>query len=307
MRQRYISLISIERLVTYMYNELRKIYEMFQSQGIEDPFFETLHLANILAGGALNTVDMSLRDMNPDPARVVRMRQEGVPMEYILGAASFAGLRLKCTEKTIVPTEYTRLLVDVVVDFIEKRQLSVKEQTIIDVGTGCGNIAIAIALRTENVKILATDISPEALEIAQTNLDTYNSNEKIDLVCGDLFSPFQGGIYEGKIDIIISNPPYIPTSSLNKMPREVIEFQPRIALDAGPYGLDFYQRLVRDSGSMLKSGGILVFEVGEGQDKLVNRILSRHGGYEDIRYYKDQDGTIRVCSAVKKQTEHASA
>jgi release factor glutamine methyltransferase len=224
-------------------------------------------------------------------------------MEYILGTATFAGLRLICTEKTIVPTEYTGLLVDVVVDFIDKRQLSAKEQTIIDVGTGTGNIAIAIALRTESSKILATDISPGALEIAQKNLDIYNLTEKVALVCGDLFSPFQGGVYEGKIDIIACNPPYIPTSSLKKMPREVSEYQPRIALDAGPYGIDFYQRLVCDSISMLKPGGILVFEVGEGQDKLVNRILSRHDGYEDIRYFKDQDNIIRVFSAVKKQPE----
>jgi release factor glutamine methyltransferase len=283
-----------------MFEELRKIYELFQSRGIKDPFSEILHLVNILSGGTLNHIDTSIRDMNLDPSRVTRKRKEGVPMEYILGATTFAGLRLKCSENTIVPTEYTKSLVDVVVDFIDKRQLSVKEQTIIDIGTGTGNIAIAIALRTQNVNILATDISPEALEIAQKNLDAYNLNEKIALICGDLFLPFQGGVYEGQIDVITSNPPYIPTSSLKKMPREVVEYQPRVALDAGPYGIAFYQRLIRDSISMLKPGGILVFEVGEGQDKLVDRILDRHGGYEDIRCFEDQDGIIRVLSAVKK-------
>jgi len=283
-----------------MFDELRKIYETFLSQGIADPLYETLHLANILTGGALNNIDMAIRDLNLDPASVAAGRKAGVPMEYILGSATFAGLRLICTEQTIVPTEYTGLLVDVVTDLAGKRQLKVKGQVIIDAGTGTGNIAIAIARRTENCKILATDISPGALEIARRNLDAYKINEKVDLVCGDLFAPLRGGEYEGKVDIIACNPPYIPTSSLEKMPREIREYQPRIALDAGPYGIDFYQRLVRESLAMLKPGGILVFEVGEGQDKLVNRILSLNKGYEDIRYFNDRDNIIRVFSAVKK-------
>lgn len=283
-----------------MFIELRKIYETFLGQGLEDPFSETMHLANILNGGAVNNIDTAIGDLNLDPANVATRRKEGVPMEYILGAATFAGLRLICTEKTIVPTEYTGKLVDVVADFIGERQLSVKEQIVVDAGTGTGNIAIAIALRTENVKILATDISSEALEIAQKNVDAYKLNEKIALIGGDLFAPFRGGEYEGNIDIIACNPPYIPTSSLKKMPREVREYQPRVALDAGPYGMDFYQRLVREAPAMLKPGGMLVFEAGEGQDKLVNRILSQHGGYENIRYFKDQSDIVRVFSAVKK-------
>jgi len=284
-----------------MYGELRKAYNIFQNQGVEDPLSEILHLADIISGGALYNVATSLRDLSHlDLAQVAHKRKEGTPMEYILGTATFAGLSLQCTDKTVLPTECTKLLVDVVVDFVKNRQASVKEQTIIEVGTGCGNIAISIAMQTEDVEILATDISSEALGIARENLDTYYLSDKITLVCGDLFSPFHGNGHEGSIDLITCNPPYIPTSSLKKLSREVVEYQPRIALDAGPYGIDFFLRMVNESILMLKPGGVLVFEIGAGQEKLVTRILSRNISYEDIRYFKDKDGVIRVLSATKR-------
>jgi len=291
-----------------MFSELQKAYDIFQNEGIEDPLSEILHLANIASGGALYKVDSSLRDLSHlDLAQLAQKRKEGTPMEYIVGKAAFAGLSLHCTEKTIVPTEYTKVLVDVAVDFLKQRQASVKEQAIIELGTGCGNIAIAIAMQIEGVKILATDISPEALEIARKNLDTYNLSDKITLVCGDLFSPFQGLGYEGSIDLITCNPPYIPTSSLKKLPPEVVKFQPRIALEAGPYGMDFFSKMINDSILMLKPGGVLVFEIGAGQEKLVTRILSRNSGYEDIKYFKDEDGVIRVLSAAKRTVSSLEA
>jgi release factor glutamine methyltransferase len=284
-----------------MYEEFRRVIEIFRDQGLADPLAEALHLADITSGGAVNSLERSLREQqHGDLVEVARRRKAGAPMEYILGAAAFAGLSLQCNEKTIVPTEYTRLLVDVAADLLEQRRPAAGEQTVIEVGTGCGNIAIAIAVKTEGVKVLATDVSPEALEVARNNLDTYKLNERITLLCGDLFSPFEGRGYEGNIDLIACNPPYIPTSFLKKLAPEVINYQPRVALDAGPYGIDFFQRLVGESAGMLKPGGALVFEIGDGQEKLVARILSRNDGYEDIRYFQDEDGITRVCRAIKR-------
>ena len=132
-------------------------------------------------------------------------------------------------------------------------------------------------------------------------MDEYDLSSKVTLYCGDLFSPFRGPKYEGAVDIVVCNPPYIPTGSLKRLPPEITEHEPLIALDAGPYGMDFYRRLISDSVSMLKPGGILVFEIGVGQERLVTRILGRIEGYESVQYYRDDDDQIRVMSAAKVQ------
>lgn len=284
-----------------MFSELRKAYSVFENAGIDNHLFEVLHLFNIASGGALDTVDTSLRNLqNLDLKEIARKRKEGVPMEYIIGTATFAGLRFYCDPKTIVPTAYTKVLVDVIVDFLKQRQKSAGEQTIIEIGTGCGNISISVAMQTEGVKILATDISQEALETARKNVDIYNLNDRITLIPGDMFAPFHGQGYDGTIDLVTCNPPYIPTSSLTKLAPEVVNHQPRVALEAGPYGMNIFMKLINDSLLILKPGGILAFEIGASQEKLVDRIFSRNEGYEDIRYCQDEDGIIRVVSAFKR-------
>lgn len=227
--------------------------------------------------------------------------KEGIPPEYVIGSAVFAGLRLHCSPNTLIPTECTRLLVEVAQGFIEERQKSERHQTVIEVGTGCGNIAVSLAMYTDGARIIASDISREAVDIAQMNIDKFNLNDVVSLLCGDLFSPFYGLGYEEDVDLVICNPPYIPTMSLKKMAPEIVGYQPRIALDGGPYGIEFYRRLTTDSVLMLKPGGILVFEIGVGQEKLVSRILGKNGGYDNIRYSKDEDGKTRVISACKKR------
>ena len=289
-----------------MFEKVKKIHDILQDNGIEDPLSETLHLLNIVSGGALSNIELSLPDPLPfNLSQVAQKRKEGIPLEYIIGSAPFAGLHFHCSNDTLIPTEYTRLLVEVALDFIEERQQSERHQTIIEVGTGCGNIAVLLAMHTDGVKILASEVSPEALNVARKNVDKYNLNDTVRLLCGDLFSPFRGQGYEGKVDLALCNPPYIPTMLLNKLSPEIIDHQPRIALDGGPYGISFYRRLANETISMLKPGGILIFEIGARQEKLASWILSRHGGYEDIGCHKDNDGHIRVISALKNGVSYA--
>ena len=284
-----------------MSGELNKTHHIFREHGIDDPVSEIQHLANIISGGELQTLDRSLKELSQlDLVRVARKRKEGIPIEYILGMTTFAGLRLFCTDKTLVPTEHTRLLVDTAADFIRQRQTSSREQTIIEIGTGCGSIAIAIAKKIRDVKILATDICPEALEVARKNIDKYNLQDVITLFCGDLFSPFSGGDYDESIDMIVCNPPYIPTSSLTNLPPEVKNYQPKIALEAGPYGINFYQRLIIESLGLLKPEGCLVFEIGERQEYIGIRLIERSGAYKDIKHFSGEDNIIRVLSAMKR-------
>ena len=190
---------------------------------------------------------------------------------------------------------------EVTLGVIERRQRRERNQTVLEMGTGCGNVAVSLALRTDGTRILASDISPEAVEIAQKNVDEHCLSNKVMLYCGDLFSPFHGSEYEGAVDIVVCNPPYIPTGSLGKLPPEIMDHEPSIALDGGPYGLDFYRRLIADSVCVLKLGGVLVFEIGLGQERLVARILERNGHYRDTQCHRDGDGKTRVISAVRAQ------
>ncbi|MBU1043560.1 MAG: peptide chain release factor N(5)-glutamine methyltransferase [Candidatus Omnitrophica bacterium] len=283
-----------------MFDEFVEIYALFEKQKFADPLLETLRLFNLGSKGTLAQVELPFFKNNKiDIDSLVQKRKQGVPLEYIMGEAAFMGNLFFCTQDTLIPTEYTKLLVDTALDFIEKRQEFECKQTLIDMGTGCGNIAISIAMHSNNTKVLASDLSPEAVEVAQKNVNRFNLQEKVSLFCGDLFAPFQTAEYSGKIDIVVCNPPYIPTSSLSKMAPEIINFEPHLALDAGPYGINIFRRVITDSLLVLKPKGILCFEIGLGQEKLVGRLLEKNENYEQVEYYKDQ-GLIRVISAIKK-------
>lgn len=234
-------------------------------------------------------------DINSDEVKVQRNR--GVPLEYVLGVAPFMGNLFKCTPDTLIPREWTELLVNTVMYFIEKEQLTDRKREIIvlEIGTGCGNIAVTLALNSHHTKIYASDVSEAAAEVARENVSHYNLEDRVNIYCGDMFEPYENADIKGKVDIVVCNPPYIPAGSLKKLDPEIIEHEPVIALEAGSYGIDIFRRLVNDSVYYLKPNGVLTFEFGSGQEKLVNRIISRKIGYRDIRFFQ-YDGEYRVAS-----------
>jgi len=290
-----------------MFRDLLNIHEMFCKHGTADPLLDTFRLIDILSNGRLGNIDMALLENEKvDLDHVAQRRKGGQPLEYIIGMTPFKGLMFSCSEDTLIPRKETELLVDVALNFIKEKQKSEKNLTIVDVGTGCGNVAASLASSSRNTRILATDISPQAVEIARQNVSKLGLEERVFLFCGDLFSPFEGSGHEGSIDLIVCNPPYIPTNSLRKLSPEIIDHEPTVALDAGPFGIDIFRRLVNGSVSMLKPEGILVFEVGVGQEKLVARLLERNGVYEDIRYFHICE-QVRVISARKKKTSRSGS
>lgn len=230
---------------------------------------------------------------------MAKERKEGMPLEYITGLANFMGRTYFCSQETFIPKQQTAILVKVALDFLKKRQERESNQTIIDMATGCGNIAISLAMNLENTDILACDINPAVVEVAQKNVDKFSLQQMVRLFCGDLFSSFKGLGYEEKIDVVVCNPPYIPTGSFRKLSAEIADYEPRPALDGGPFGINFHRRLISDSLSMLKSKGILIFEIGIGQEELVTRLLKGRESYKDVRYH-GEGREIRVVSAIKK-------
>jgi HemK-like putative methylase len=283
-----------------VYEDFLQSYRAFKQAGVQDPLSETLHLFDLLSSGALRNASLSsLQQQNTDIAQLIQKRKEGIPTEYVMEQAAFMGRLFHCSSYTLIPTEETSLLVNVASELIRKRQKSNKNQTVIDMGTGCGNIAISLALNTKGVKILASDISSGAVDIAVKNVGKFKLGNRVFVFCGDLFAPFEGSEYEGKIDMVVCNPPYIPTGSLSKLAPEIIDHEPVVALDAGPYGIDFYRRVAAGALPMLKVEGRLVFEIGAGQERLVTRIIEKTEGYEDIECYKLGD-EVRAINAVKK-------
>jgi release factor glutamine methyltransferase len=282
-----------------MFNHFIQAYNVFNESGVDNPLLETLRLFDLLSGNALRKMDLyPLTEKKIDLADLAQKRKEGMPLEYIIKMATFMGLAFYCSSGALIPREETELLAKVTIDLIKERQGIENNLIIVDVGTGCGNIAVSLAMNSEHTKILAVDISQSAIEIAQKNVNKFNLQQRISLFCGDLFSPINDLGYEEKIDVIVCNPPYIPTGSLSKLAPEIIDHEPKVALDAGPFGINFYRRLINDSLSILKPNGILVFEIGVGQEKLVARLLEKKEGYKNIVFF-DDGLNVRVIKAVK--------
>ena len=283
-----------------MFRDILQSLNIIENSKIENPLVETLRLFDLLAGGAIRRATLtSSPEQKIDLTAAVQKRKQGVPWEYILGKAHFMGQLFECNSDTLIPTDETRTLVNAALESIREKEGVENDLVLIELGTGCGNIAVSLALHSNHVKILASDISPTAVSVAQQNVDRFRLGDRVSLYSGDMFSPFRTMEYEGRIDYVVCNPPYIPTGSLNKLSREIIDHEPRVALDGGPYGIDIYRRLIVDSFIMLKPKGMLFFEIGERQEKIAARLLEKNGGYEDITYFEDR-GKIRALRARKR-------
>lgn len=277
------------------------VLEALKKAGVKDIEADRKKLKMIAAAGGVSDEDvLSLSSKDLNPVKIAGSRKEGVPIEYILGLAPFMGRLFECSPDALIPREDTELLTRVLLSFIDELQGGGGEAVeIIEIGTGCGNIAVTLAAMTKNTIIRASDISGAALEIANRNVERHGVTKNVTLSQGDMFEPFKGLGLEGKIDIVACNPPYIPSSSLGKMDREIIDNEPVIALDAGTYGIDIFKRLISGAAAFLRPGGFLAFEFGEGQEKLVERLLSRRDEYGNFKLHRYQ-GVHRAASAARK-------
>ena len=180
-------------------------------------------------------------------------RLEGYPLSYITGKREFYGIDIEIGEGVLIPRQETEILVQTAITISKKmRKENIK---IADIGTGSAAISIAIALNIPNSLVHACDISYEALEIAAENINKYSLEDKILLNQGDLLEPILD-----EMDIILSNPPYIPNFQISSLPQEVLN-EPRIALDGGKDGLQVISRLMKESVNKLSGAGAMVIEI----------------------------------------------
>lgn len=198
----------------------------------------------------------------------------------------FLGIELETTKDTFIPRPETELLVQVCLEAIKEPYTG-----ILDVGTGSGNIAIALAKQDRTCKITALEKSNDALTVAKRNAQHFGVLDRITFVEGDLFS----NLHNAKFDIIVSNPPYVPRWEIATLASHVKK-EPYIALDGGEDGLDFYKRIIEGTPRFLKAAGLLIMELGYNQAHRVKTLLEREG-FSDIELYKDFAGINRIIKA----------
>ena len=168
---------------------------------------------------------------------------------------------------------------------------------VIDLCTGCGNLALALAYHERNCQVFASDLSSEAIDLAQRNAAHLALQDRVTFWIGDLFAPFDDERFVGQVDMVVCNPPYISSQHVGEMPSEIYDYEPHLAFDGGPFGVSILVKLITEAPRYLKPGGWLCFEVGLGQGELIRRRLERNGAYGDIQTRCDMDGNPRALLA----------
>ena len=239
---------------------------------------------------------------------LIDRRSKGEPVQYIMGCQEFMGLEFIVNENVLIPRQDTETLVEDALEIIntgtlrgEDMDVKRKEWDILDLCTGSGAIGVSLARIANKVNVTCSDISEGAIKVAKENAQKHGLAKSMKFEQGDLFKPFNKHFRKQKFDMIISNPPYIKSSVIPTLQREVCEHEPLSALDGGESGLDFYERIVSGVGSHLKKGGVLLMEIGNDQGEAVSGLLSRNGEFTSIRVLKDLAQRDRIVFAKKSK------
>jgi len=218
-------------------------------------------------------------------------RTNGEPIQYITGETEFYGLPFRVTSDILIPRPETEHLVEKVLALAAHFQAP----RIVDVGAGSGAIAVALAHHLPHASLTAIDLSSPALAIARENAVHNGVQNRIRFVQGDLLAP----VAEERFEIVVSNPPYVPTGDKASLAVEVRDFEPALALFAGKDGLDIYRRIIPDAFAALVPGGCIALEIGYGQQAAIRALLAE-SGFEEIEFTSDLQGIPRVAFGLRR-------
>lgn len=221
--------------------------------------------------------------------------KDRVPIQYLVGGTNWRNWNLAVAPGVLIPRPETELIIEI----IQRVDLSQQSEThLVDLGTGSGAIAIALAATFPKAQIHAVDISPQALEIARKNAQKTGKANRIKFYQGSWYSPLTH--LKEKITAIVANPPYIPTAELSQLQPEVYQHEPHLALDGGKDGLDAVRHLITESPQYLHSQGVWLVEIMLGQAPKVVDMLSAQGDYYGIETIRDLSGIERFVLAYRK-------
>ena len=227
---------------------------------------------------------------------LVKRAGQSEPIEYLTGKTEFYSLQFSVTSDCMIPRPETELLVEKAIEFLQSRTGT---PLVCDIGTGTGCIAIAIAKNCPNVRIIATDICDAALSAAAENIKKHQLQDRIELLCGDLFEPIAPHLDGPKLDLIICNPPYVSTAEFETLEKNVKDYEPKLALLAGRDGLDVHRRIVEEADTFLKPDATLMLEIGYSQGQAVRKLLEKSGCFAEIKIEKDLNDNDRIAIAIK--------
>lgn len=275
-----------------VFDKLKEISDAFKNAGIEDSakeaeilITETLHIdKSKLYADSLEISDETSKHIDS----LAERRLQGEPIQYIIGHVDFYGLKINVGRGVLIPRPETELVVEEAIKQLKLFKVHGSRLTVLDLCTGSGCIALAIAKEFPDAKVYAVDRSDEALKYSRENA-SQNNIENVCFIKGDLFNPVKGLVF----DLIVSNPPYIKKSGIKSLQKEIRDYEPIDALDGGEDGLDFYRRILRESPYFLKKDSFLILEIGHDQADDVKDIAIDYG-FKDINFMQDYSGIRRI-------------
>ncbi|CAM4473851.1 release factor glutamine methyltransferase [Paenibacillus endophyticus] len=289
------------------------------AEGVEEPRNNAeLLLMNLLGTDRAALLrdggDLFPQERLPEWEALIRRKAAGEPVQYIIGEQWFYGRPFAVSPSVLIPRPETELLVEAVLDAAEllwppdAGSENGFMPTVVDVGTGSGAIAVTLASQRHAWRVCASDLSPDALAVARTNAVRHEAADRLTLVQGDLLMPFIPGHEQSeprsaelRIDVLVSNPPYIPAADMEGLQREVRDYEPHLALEGGADGLTPYRRMIEQLPRLAQMPRIVAFELGMGQPRIVAEMLRALGHWDEIRIISDYGGIERHVIATQSQ------
>ena len=278
----------------------------FTRKSVDSPRLSAeLLLAHVLAQPRIRLYtdyDRVLRDEQLALMRaLVQRAAEEEPIAYLTGKAHFFNLEFEVTRDVLIPRPDTETLVENVLQ-LARNQPGLEAPRVLDLCTGSGCVAAAIARRLKAATVLATDVSEPAVVLARRNVERLGLADRVSVEQGDLFEPVARMVDRRPFDLIVANPPYIPTAQLETLDRSVRDYEPVQALDGGLDGLVIHRRIFQEAPDRLAPGGRVFLEIAFDQGELATQVAAEYPKFDDVRLLKDYSGHDRVVTARKKRS-----
>jgi release factor glutamine methyltransferase len=290
--------------VSWTIHELLKVTTDYLTQkGIESPRLSAemllAHQLNLSRVNLYLDFDKPLGEEEVAGFRnLIRRRLRREPLQYITGHQEFWSLDFQVAPPVLIPRPETEVLVEQVMRLLKEERLPEKDRPkILDLGTGCGALAVSLAREIKGAALWATDVSEEALQVARLNAQAHEVAERIVFKTGDLWQPLRGK--DIRFDVIVSNPPYVDSGVFHTLPCEVRDYEPRAALDGQEGGMFYIEKIISEAGDYLNPGGWVLIEMDPGQTPRALQRIEKSGRYREWERVKDYSHRYRVVMARK--------
>ncbi|KRA53178.1 hypothetical protein ASD77_00280 [Pseudoxanthomonas sp. Root65] len=228
---------------------------------------------------------------------LLSQRLAGVPLAHLTGRQHFLGIDLLAGPEALIPRRETELLGHAAIELARIAGAEGRDVIAVDVCTGSGNLAVALANHVPGLRVFAADLSEDAVALARRNAERLALADRVTFRAGDLLAPYDEAAFHGTVDLLLCNPPYISSSKVEAMPDAISAHEPRLAFDGGPLGVSLLARLMQDSRRFVRTGGWLAFEVGLGQGPAMARRLRNDDAWDEVRELADDEGAVRAVLA----------